>query len=169
MADKYFSFSKSAHEQAEKIINQEVLANQTNMVNRLMELVAIRSMEEEHIYQENGLSDFKLENVENLEDYCLESIEAYLADTLDMSIDEMLELAACDREELALKHGYRHEEKEIYEWWLVSPYIAEKLAYHHEAILRTGFGTYWGRACTGQSIIADGIFQLLIEWFCTAR
>ena len=163
MVDQYFGFSKSTHEQAEEIINQEILANQTSLVNCLMELVAIRSMEEECIYQENGLSDFKLENAENWEDYYLESIEAYLADTLDMNMDEMLELPACDREELALKHGFRHEEKEIYEWWLVSPYIAEKLAYCDEAILRTGFGTYWGRTCTGQSIIADGIFQLLIE------
>jgi hypothetical protein len=164
MTDQYFGFSKAVHEKAENIINQDILANQTSLVNCLMELVAQRSIEGECIYQENRLMDYARDRVVNLEDYCLESIEAHLMDTLDMSMEEILELPACDREELAIRHGYQHAEKHIYEWWLVSPYIAEKLEYINEPILRTGFGIYWGRTCSEQSIIADGVVQQFVDF-----
>lgn len=48
---------------------------------------------------------------------------------------------------------------EIYEFWLVSPYLGEKLREYGEAILERWGAWVWGRTCTGQSIALDGVIQ----------
>ncbi len=51
------------------------------------------------------------------------------------------------------------EPNEIYEWWLVTAWLADELERMGEPILHTDVDTYWGRTCTGQHIILDGTFQ----------
>ncbi len=47
---------------------------------------------------------------------------------------------------------------EIYEHWIVSEWLAAKLEERGEVIERDFYGlTIWGRACTGQSILLDGV------------
>jgi len=48
---------------------------------------------------------------------------------------------------------------EIYEWWRVSTWLLEKLAKKGEPILRTDYGDYWGRTCTGQAILLDNVIS----------
>ena len=45
------------------------------------------------------------------------------------------------------------EPREIFEWWLVSGWLAGKLEDAGEIVLH---GQYWGRQCTGQAIKMDG-------------
>lgn len=52
---------------------------------------------------------------------------------------------------------------EIYEWWRVSPWLAEKLDDAGECVLENDYGCWWGRTCTGQSVIMDGTFQT-VAW-----
>lgn len=47
------------------------------------------------------------------------------------------------------------EPDEIYEWWAVSPWFADKLKAHGECILDTGSCMVWGRCATGQAILLD--------------
>lgn len=116
----YFGYNKEIHEKAEYIITHDVLANQTNLVECLINLVTIGTLEETRAYKEHGLSAFSIDNI-----HC--------------------------------------QEEDIYEWWLVSRWLADKLEDNKEPILRTCFGTFWGRTCTGQSIIADGIIQEIVK------
>lgn len=48
---------------------------------------------------------------------------------------------------------------EIYEWWIVSPWLADKLEEHKYTVLQGLDCVYWGRQCTGQSIILDRVLQ----------
>jgi hypothetical protein len=54
------------------------------------------------------------------------------------------------------------EPQEIFEWWRITDtFIASKLEEIGEPILDNDYGTWWGRTCTGQSIITDGTLQSL--------
>ena len=49
--------------------------------------------------------------------------------------------------------------QEVFEWWLVTPYLARHLRDIDEPILDNDYGCWWGRTCTGQSILLDGTLQ----------
>ena len=48
---------------------------------------------------------------------------------------------------------------EIFEWWSCTDWLIEKLAKKNEPILRTDYGDYWGRTCTGQAIRLDRVIE----------
>ena len=48
---------------------------------------------------------------------------------------------------------------EIYEHWLVSDWLINRLKEENEPILETDLETWWGRCATGQSIILDYVIQ----------
>ena len=50
---------------------------------------------------------------------------------------------------------------EVYEHWLVSDWLLEKLREQEEPILETDYETWWGRTCSGQAILLDHNIQEL--------
>ena len=54
-----------------------------------------------------------------------------------------------------------HDEKEIYEWYLVSDWFIDKLREKNEPVIDNDYGEYWGRCCTGQAIYLDYVIQEL--------
>jgi hypothetical protein len=56
------------------------------------------------------------------------------------------------------------EQREIFEWWLITPYFARKLSKYGHPVLNNEFGKWWGRTCTGQSLSCDDfIWELAHE------
>jgi len=51
------------------------------------------------------------------------------------------------------------EYREIFEWWSISNWLAEKLREHKQPILDNDYGTWWGRCTTGQAIKMDGVIE----------
>jgi len=51
------------------------------------------------------------------------------------------------------------ERQEIYEYWIVSPWLGEKLMAKGEPVLKRWDGWIWGRTCTGQAILLDGVIS----------
>jgi hypothetical protein len=49
------------------------------------------------------------------------------------------------------------EPQEIFEWWLVSPWLGKKLLLEGEPVIDNGYGVWWGRTTTGQAISLDYI------------
>lgn len=49
------------------------------------------------------------------------------------------------------------EPQEIFEWWIVTEWLYEKLKAKGEPVLEWGCNYYWGRTCTGQAILLDGV------------
>lgn len=67
----------------------------------------------------------------------------------------------------------RHEDDlrdmvgEIYEHWIVSDYLAGRLEERGERIGKLDNLTVWGRGCTGQAILLDGVIQDIVkEYHC---
>lgn len=50
---------------------------------------------------------------------------------------------------------------EILEWWIVEPWLCEKLQEHGEAVIPDY--NIWGRTCSGQSISMDGVISDICE------
>ena len=48
---------------------------------------------------------------------------------------------------------------EIYEWYTVSDWLGRKLSQYGEVIIGAWGKSYWGRQCTGQSIICDNVIE----------
>ena len=49
--------------------------------------------------------------------------------------------------------------QEVFEWWRVTSYLYEKLGNKGEVVLEGPNGYYWGRCCTGQAILLDGVIS----------
>ena len=54
-------------------------------------------------------------------------------------------------------------EKEVLEWWLVTPRMCSMLGKIDEPVLCNDYGCWWGRTCSGQSISMDGTIQKLVK------
>lgn len=69
-------------------------------------------------------------------------------------------------EDFCNEHDLEDAYTEIYEYWIVSDYLAEKLERHGEVIEKDFYGlTIWGRTCTGQSITMDSVIQKIFKEF----
>lgn len=53
--------------------------------------------------------------------------------------------------------------KEVYEWWLVDEWFADRLNEHEEPLIRNEYGTWWGRTCTGQAIYIDCVIEAIYD------
>jgi hypothetical protein len=63
-------------------------------------------------------------------------------------------------EEQGLEEG---EFKEVFQWFLVTDWLANRLDEINEPLLRNDYGQWWGRTCCGQSIELDGTIQAIIK------
>lgn len=57
----------------------------------------------------------------------------------------------------------RCQRKEIIEWWLVSDWLAEKLAGQGESSVSDGNSHYWGRKTSGQAIKMNEVIHKICE------
>lgn len=53
--------------------------------------------------------------------------------------------------------------QEIYEWWIVSPWLGKKLLFEGEPIIDNNYGLWWGRSTTGQAISLDYVIQRIYD------
>jgi hypothetical protein len=51
------------------------------------------------------------------------------------------------------------EVREVFEWWRVSAWLGDELDSIGEVMLINQYGSWWGRTCTGQALIMDGVLQ----------
>ena len=85
-------------------------------------------------------------------------LEAYVANIDDETIDGIKDWRDTVRDNA--------EAAEVYEWWEVGDWLAERLENAGEVVLRNGYGDWWGRCCTGQSVTLDRVIQELGAEYC---
>ena len=105
-----------------------------------------------------GTEEEKSELIEELEQKAeeLEEEKSELIEEIEEQItaleDDIRELESCD-----------WQPQEIYEWWLVSDWLANRLEEMGHPILREMGCTWWGRCCTGQAIRLDYSISKIAE------
>ena len=53
--------------------------------------------------------------------------------------------------------------QEIFEWWLVSPWLGRKLLIEGEPVIDNEYGVWWGRCTTGQAIVLDFVIEQIYD------
>ncbi|MFA5240430.1 MAG: zinc ribbon domain-containing protein [Phycisphaerae bacterium] len=56
-----------------------------------------------------------------------------------------------------------NEPQEVFEWWIITEWLAKKLLAHNEPIIEWGNNWYWGRTCSGQAILLDSVISQICE------
>ena len=74
-------------------------------------------------------------------------------------INELLRANESMRDRIANTEEY----DEVFEWWLVTPYIAELLKGNGEIILADYDCYWWGRTTTGQALWMDYMIQKIAQ------
>ena len=77
--------------------------------------------------------------------------------------DKQLKDRGYDNMEEARNNG--EDAQEIMEWWLCDDWMIKQLQAQGEPILKTDFGSWWGRTCTGQAILLDGVIEDIYKKF----
>ena len=126
----------SKHEKLQKLVDREVLYNESMLVDNLI-----------------NIGKFSYEDVENY--YPKVDREA---PTLNCTTCG--ENVPVDENELCKNC---QEPNEIFEWWRCTDWLITQLAKRGEPILRTEYGDYWGRTCTGQAIAMDSIMEEIYD------
>ena len=62
-----------------------------------------------------------------------------------------------------IDEGDTTDTREIFEWWVCSDWLIEKLRDLGQPILSNDYGEWWGRCCTGQAIKLDTVIDRIIE------
>ena len=129
-------------DQLQKFVNNEILANQSALIEML-----------------NGKGIFESEQLENGEYLPCPNCNYELHPSNDYKkyYCRDCETWLTGKEAQDIESEY----KEIFEWYLVTDFLAEKLDKLNEPMLKTDYGTWWGRTCTGQAIILDSVIETI--------
>ncbi|NBB23417.1 hypothetical protein GVN20_28965 [Runella sp. CRIBMP] len=116
--------------QAENLVSNHIYSNQTMLVEDALKA-----------------NFFTHDDIKNLSYYDEDIIENLLSEGYQRSeiTPEMLEDVPT--------------ENTIYEWWLVSDWLANALERQNQPLLQNDFNTWWGRTCSGQAIYMDSVIQ----------
>ena len=71
-------------------------------------------------------------------------------------VEELLNKEILDFSDIENLYDSDEEVKEIFEWWLVSDWLAYHLRKQNEVIIEYYGSYWWGRTCFGQAIAMDG-------------
>ena len=123
----------------EEFVSREIYANQTTLVEEMFRTKTLTVDEIYNLYREfDGL-------------------------LLSPSIcEECKEKAIClDSDTGLCESCYNDQNKpqQVYEWWLVSPWLGKKLILEGVPVIASSYSTWWGRITTGQCLVNDDIIE----------
>jgi hypothetical protein len=129
----------------ERIVRQEILTCQSSLVDMLLERNLIDTDDIENIW---------LDCTEWTQGRCLDYIK-------DMSPDELEGLDTDDDDDVryTAQNVADDNPNEPLEWWLVTPWLLDKLREAGEPVIDNEYGEWWGRTCSGQSITLDCVIE----------
>lgn len=144
-------------------VDRHIMANMTSLVDALMKC------------DDRELSDeFSYDNIERTEvttakcKVCGVDLEKDSYGWCDADGNAEIDDIEEDEEAgIEWKEGHEHEPdidededgEEYYHWYLVDSSTAGWLQEHGESILRTCYGDFWGRQCSGQAIYIDSVIE----------
>lgn len=142
--------NEKLQERIENIVRNEVLTCQSSLVEELLRKEIVNYDDIVNMYVDNSQEiedkQTELEELQEVEEPTEEQEKQI--DKLERKIEELEE--------------EQENPQEIYEWWVVSNWLAEKLEEYGEPILKSDYETWWGRTCTGQSITLDYVIERIV-------
>ena len=117
----------------------------------------------ENIYIDNNekieeLQDQKKELENELEEY---ENQENPAPAIEEKMEQLEKKISKLEDRIEELEDEQEEPQEVYEWWMCSGWLIDKLANHNEPVLKDE--GIWGRTCTGQAILLDGVISRICE------
>lgn len=162
--DNYIGNSNSSVNQRikEKLVGREVYA----CISGIAEYILRKGYEDAD-------APFTIEDVENLYQYpeyygTYASFQGGTEEQRDEEIARLKEMKESEAweemcsfdtidEEIQALNELETEPQGVYEWWIVSGWLCEKLKQQGECVIE--HENIWGRCCTGQAILLDGVIS----------
>jgi hypothetical protein len=150
-----------------KLVQREVFANVGQMAEFCLQQSTegadspIQWEEIENLYKYPDFSGNYVSVYTGLEDDIQEAKDS-LEEMLDSDeyTEEQKDAIQLELEEL---NELEQEPQDVFEWWIVSDYLAEKLKERGEVIASDGWNSIWGRTTTGQAILLDYVISQIAE------
>lgn len=115
----------------------------------------------EDLYFEGGSDDLRNEFLEKLDEIEADSQSLFDDGKISSAThDRNCESVSAAKDEV---NDLETEPQEIYEWWIVSRFLAKDLVNQGAPILDNDYGVFWGRTTTGQSISMDGVIHQIAK------
>ena len=157
------NMTKEQQDKARRFVENEVHANVNSMVEYILG-------------QEDSDATFNYEDIENM--FSFPEYYGTFADfsggTQEQLDEEVGRLEGIQNEyeiednkwhdiqgEIDDLNDLEEEPQEIFEWWLVSGHLASELRDKGEPVIM--HANIWGRTCTGQAILLDGVINEIME------
>jgi predicted nuclease with TOPRIM domain len=149
-----------------KFVEREVYAN----VGTMVEYILNKSCEDReapftwddviNMYADNSEEiEDKQEQIDELNNKIMEVNEddenfETIIDNLQEQIDDL-------QNKIDELENEQEEPREVYQWFLVSDWLCQKLKEHGEVVIEDE--NIWGRGCCGQAILLDGVISNICE------
>lgn len=161
---------KQVEDRAEALLQHDVYCCQSTLVDSLLKLSGESFALDDNRELANA---FGIDEIENLypdpSDWMIGQCREYLDDAFcspewTTADGQSFVADVIDQEDIDGLDDWRDavrdtDPQEVFEWWLVSDWLAGELDGLGCLLLRNDYGTWWGRTCTGQAIIQDGTLQ----------
>jgi hypothetical protein len=136
-------------EMAQKIVRDDVFCNVGQLVEFSLKMAASGENDAPVTWEdfEAERPDFDVMDREELLAYLEENVSANMEQYADL--DDYDLISECED---------NYETPEVYEFWAVSGWLADKLRERGEAVA-DNYPDIWGRATTGQSIVMDSVIR----------
>jgi len=139
-----------------KFIEREVLTCQSSLVEELINKEIFQLEEIENFYKDNTKQIEKIEKLEEEKEKLEDQLKIYKENKQEEEIFQLEEIEKIESEIEELEEE-EEDPQEIFEWWLITEWLAQKLREKQEPILENEYGIWWGRTCTGQAILLDSV------------
>ena len=156
--------NETRHRQLTQFVGREVFHCVSQLVTELTSKAQHFSEYEEDLYNAWHAPLSEYDYCEAFKDY-MENYASRTGQVIPVYTLGSDELADCDTwQEACYLYDIEPTQREVYEHWIVSDWLANRLEEHGELVLRDFFGlTVWGRTCSGQAISLDGVIGQIFD------
>lgn len=156
-ADALYVIERVTQADLQKFVNREVFVCQSSLVCAILANGFVNDAND-NLFDETDIVNYYVYKCPECGQGQTEPFDSAPVDEKDESFGAPVKYKCyeCDKE---FTEEPEIEPQEIMEWWLCSDWLLEKLQARGEPVLHTDYGDWWGRTCTGQSIILDGVIE----------
>lgn len=141
-------------------VGKEIFSNANGMVEYILQT----TLESSENYNNAPFNEDDVENLytDNSDDIEAKKVEIEtLEENEEISDEERENQIDTLNEEIEELEEEQQERKEVYEWWIVSSYLADKLRKKGQVVIP--HMNIWGRCATGQAILLDNVISEICE------
>jgi hypothetical protein len=145
----------------DELVRRETIYCVSSLIYELRDVIQHLDSETQEKYMELGYAPADYEEAAFQEGWQRYYLEGEEDTAIFVNDDDRVDRVCESWEMLCLDNGIEAEGREVFEFWLVTGWLGDKLEAKGERVVRDflGLDCVWGRTTTGQMISADGVIE----------